>query len=531
MKKALRSENISKYLFIFSTIVVALFILRSRPFMKLPYDIWHHLMIMVSVHDTGEAFTFMPGFKESGALWHYFWGYLFRLLPSDDVFIWAKIIHVLQSLLAFSCYFAFSYQALVLLCRDVPRSSLRLPAMLAAILWLLGTGTFSMFHQLAWIQWYSVNYQGFTLPLYWLGMSQLLLVAYGELQRREFINRSLLILILFLIILVVHPMESLYFAISVGILLLIHLPKVIAFGRQYPVKILGMLFLVTVIPLSIAWAGKSLNLIRFPSFFSEPGFPALKDIFFYGGRAVVQEGLNRGWTAFSEMALVCLLCAPLLWVIVILGRKRNVIFLPVLFFLTIHALVFFMIPRVFWMAGIASVLSDATVVHRFNFVCAAFVFLPALLFLFSENPVRRPLQVFLGCFGIAMITFFLSQAAFHGTFYRNAQSLWKSLELRDTDRVGIQFSREDLRRLERIYRASLPADTGKPLLFYVRGDVAPLFRTVFRQFVFADRRMMPSRAEFLATAKAGNYIPIEVDLPDDYAKDEETFSGFYLEKH
>ena len=43
--------------------------------------------------------------------------------------------------------------------------------------------------------------------------------------------------------------------------------------------------------------------------------------------------------------------------------------------------------------------------------------------------------------------------------------------------------------------------------------------------------MMPSRAEFLATAKAGNYIPIEVDLPDDYAKDEETFSGFYLEKH
>ena len=88
-----------------------------------------------------------------------------------------------------------------------------------------------------------------------------------------------------------------------------------------------------------------------------------------------------------------------------------------------------------------------------------------------------------------------------------------------------------MRRLERIYRASLPADTGKPLLFYVRGDVAPLFRTVFRQFVFADRRMMPSRAEFLATAKAGNYIPIEVDLPDDYAKDEETFSGFYLEKH
>ena len=95
----------------------------------------------------------------------------------------------------------------------------------------------------------------------------------------------------------------------------------------------------------------------------------------------------------------------------------------------------------------------------------------------------------------------------------------------------MQLSGEDLKWLERIYRTNLPEDAKRPLLFYVRGDVAPLFRTVFRQFVFADRRMMPSRAEFLATAKAGNYIPIEVDLPDDYAKDEETFSGFYLEKH
>lgn len=166
MKRALSSEKLSKYLFIFSAIVVAIFIFCSRPFMKIPYDIWDHLMTIVSVHDTGEAFTFMPGIRLNQNTWHYFWGYLFRLLPFDDVFIWAKIIHVLQSLLAFSCYFSFSYQALALLFRHVPRSSLRLPAMLAAILWGLGTGTFSMLFQMAWIQWYSVNYQGFTLPLY-----------------------------------------------------------------------------------------------------------------------------------------------------------------------------------------------------------------------------------------------------------------------------------------------------------------------------------------------------------------------------
>jgi len=165
MKKALCSENISKYLLVFMMMVVAIFILRSRPFMKIPYDIWHHLMIIVSVHDTGEAFTFMPGFKESGVLWHYFWGYIFRLLPFDDVFIWAKIIHVLQSMFAFLGYFAFAYQALALLFRDVPRSSLRLPALFAAALWVAGTGTFSVFYQMAWIQWYSVSYQGFTLSL------------------------------------------------------------------------------------------------------------------------------------------------------------------------------------------------------------------------------------------------------------------------------------------------------------------------------------------------------------------------------
>lgn len=531
MKKGLCSENISKFLLVFTMMVVALFILRSRPFMKIPYDIWHHLMIIVSVHDTGEAFTFMPGFKESGVLWHYFWGYIFRLLPFNDVFIWAKIIHVLQSMFAFSCYFAFAYQALTLLFRDIPKSWLRLPALLATALWVAGTGTFSVFYQMAWIQWYSVSYQGFTMPLYWLGMSQLLLVAYGDLQRREFINRTIFILFIFLIILVVHPMESLYLAISVGLVLLINLPKMIAFGKQYPVKILGALFLFTAVPLTIAWIANSLNLIRVPAVLREPNIPLLKDIFFYGGRVVVQEGLNRGWNAFSEMALVSLCCAPLLWAFVIQRQRGKLISCPILFFLTMHALVFFLIPRVFWMAGVASVLSDAYVVHRFNFVCSAFVFLPALMFLFFEKPLWRPLHVFLGCLSIAIICFFLSHAVFHGTFYRNVQSLWKSLELRDTDRVGLQYSREDLKWLERIYRKNLPTDTGRPFLFYVRGDVAPLFRTVFRQFVFADRRIMPSREEFLATAKAGNYIPIEVDLPDDYPKDPEAFMGFSLEKY
>jgi len=499
--------------------------------MRIPYDIWHHLMIIVSVHDQGEAFTFMPGVKESGALWHYCWGYFFRLLTFNDVFIWAKIIHVLQSMFAFVCYFAFAYQAQVLLFRDIPRPSLRLPALLATLLWVSGTGTFSMVYQQAWIQWYSVSYQGFTMPLYWLGMSQLLLVAYGELQRHELIKRSLLLLLFFLIILVVHPMESLYFAITVGIILLINLPKMVAYGKQHPIKTLITVILVTSLSLIVLLAAQNLSLIRFPLFFTEPNIPLLKDIFYWGGRVVVQEGFNRGWAAFSEVAFFCLCCVPLLWAMVIFKRRKSMVSCAVLFFLTIHALVFFLIPRVFWMAGIASVVSDAYVVHRFNFICSAFVFLPALLLLFFENPLWRSLQVLLSCLSIAIICFFLSQAVFQGTFYRNVQSLWKSLELRDTDRVGMQFSKEDLKWLERIYRSSLPADAKRPLLFYVRGDVAPLFRTVFRQFVFADRRIMPSREEFLKTAKAGNYIPVEVDLPDDYPKDEETFGRFYLEKH
>jgi hypothetical protein len=531
VKTTLGSEKISKELLIFSIIIVVLFILRSRPFMQIPYDIWHHLMIIVSIHDTGEAFTFIPVIKESGVLWHYFWGYFFRLLPTNDVFIWAKIIHVLQSMFAFACYFAFSDQAFVLLFRDVPRSSLRLLAFLATVLWVLGTGTYSIIYQQAWIQWYSVNYQGFTLPLYWLGMSQLLLVAYGDLPWRAVMERTIILIFFFLIILLVHPMESLYFAITVGIILLTNLSKIISFSKQHPLKILMAVFLVTILPLTAALVAKELSLIRFPRFLMEPSIPLLKAIFVDGGRAVVEQGLNRGWTAFSEMAFFCFCCAPLLWVMVILKKRKSMISYAVLFFLTIHTLVFFLIPRIFWMAGIASILTDAIVVHRFNFICSAFVFLPALLFLIFENHLWHSLQVFLACLTAAVVCLFLSQTIFHGTFYRNAQSLWKSLELCETDRVGIQFSKQDLKWLERIYLRSLPPDTGKPLLFYVRGDVAPLFRTVFRQMVFANRRDLRSREEFLATAKALNFTPVEVDLPEDYPKDVETFLYFALEKH
>jgi len=531
MKTRMRAEKISKYLFIFLIVFVALFILRSRPFMKIPYDIWDHLMTIVSVHDTGEAFTFMPGIRLNEVLWHYGWGYFFRLIPFNDVFIWAKIIHVLQSLFAFVCYFAFAYQALVLLFRDVPRPSLRLAAFLATVLWVSGTGTFSMFYQQAWIQWYSVNYQGFTMPLYWLSMSQLLLVAYGDLPRRAVIERGLLLILFFLIILVVHPMESIYFAITVGIILLINIPKIISFGKRHPLKTLTAVFFVTGLTLSVAFLAKELSLIRFPGFFMEPNIPLIKATFANGGRAVVEQGLNRGWAAFSEMAFFCLCCAPLLWVMVILKKRKVMLSCAVLFFLTIHSLAFFLIPRVFWMAGIASVLTQATFVHRFNFICSAFIFLPALLLLFFENSLWRSLYVFLGCFAAAMACFFLSQTMFHGTFYGNVQSLWKSLELRETDRVGVQFSEKDLKWLERIYLSNLPPNTGKPFLFYVRGDVAPLFRTVFRQMVFADRRLLPSREEFLVMAKARNFTPVEVDLPEDYPKDAETFRGFSLEKH
>ena len=77
---------------VFYTIVLSflVFIFLSNPFLKIPYDMWHHLLKIVSLHDDGKPFAFFPEALEGRFLWHLYYAKLFKLVGINDIFVWAK---------------------------------------------------------------------------------------------------------------------------------------------------------------------------------------------------------------------------------------------------------------------------------------------------------------------------------------------------------------------------------------------------------------------------------------------------------
>jgi hypothetical protein len=117
----MNSKTLKTYNIIFYSLVAAafLFILLSNPFLKLPYDPWDNLLRIVSLHDEGKCFYFWPGYGcTNRILWHEIWAKVFKIIGINDIFIWAKIIHVFQFFIAGICLYYFSKTALTILIKS-----------------------------------------------------------------------------------------------------------------------------------------------------------------------------------------------------------------------------------------------------------------------------------------------------------------------------------------------------------------------------------------------------------------------------
>ena len=155
-----------RFFFMVSFGISLIFVLKSNPFLKLPYDVWHHLMLMRGLFETGQPEVTMPHTSRHEVVWHFLWAHLFHFLNIDDVFFWAKIIHVSQFLWAFFSIFFFTFTTLLIFYKNKDKFLLRIGALISSWAFILGASTFSVQYQLSWVLWYSVNYQGFSLPSY-----------------------------------------------------------------------------------------------------------------------------------------------------------------------------------------------------------------------------------------------------------------------------------------------------------------------------------------------------------------------------
>jgi hypothetical protein len=525
MKTSKDKSAFHDYIFFYIAVLLFLsFILISQPFMKIPFDIWEHLMRIVSIYDTGTCFLFWPEDRVSSLFfWHWLWAKIFTLFHISNIFVWARIIHVVQFLISsFSVYF-FSKTIYHLLDKDHKDIQCDFLALSSTLLWFLGNGTISIYQQ-AWINWYSVTYQGLSMPLLWFILALTITLFYEEsLTRPKILFYQLLIVTISLLILFIHPTEFIFYCISLMILFVLNWKQSYHYIRNH-----YLLLMILISSLVVLFSTIKINrLLPVPILLHKVNFhqliAAIQDV----GYWVTHGGGNRFPYAISEIAIFSILCAVLFRIYLFVSRDG--IQRKIYDFLLIVSIFFLIIPLNGTLAGVIGIVTHKDIVWRFFFGSAWFIFLPLTISRISRTFFKKNQMVYVFTFNLTLIILFcfLSRFFFYHSFYQNTLSV---IQLLDANKVGLQYSKSDLNTLADIVRQQDISIEGKTNIFYIRGDMAPILRTVFRKYVYADRRYLQPKASFYEKSFAKQYHLVDIELPANFPKDEEIFRYFDLEK-
>jgi hypothetical protein len=519
-----RSARLYNLFFYIIVLLSLLFIFISQPFMKIPFDIWEHLMRIASIYDTGTCFLFWP--EDTGTsmnFWHWIWAQVFIVLNIPDIFVWAKIIHVTQFLIATLTVYHFSKTAFQFLYVEHTELAIKFLALSSTLLWFLGNGTISIYQQ-AWINWYSVTYQGISIPLLWYILALTIRLLYeGSLDITKKSFYLIQITLALLLILLIHPTEFVYYVINLFVLFAAHIRRCLGYIRRNLAS-LAMLILCLIIfftqiiqnewlPLPVLFHGLKLTVL----------LQNIQEI----GQWVTQGGGNRFPYALSEATIFAMICAVLYRIRLFFSRNGTDIKLYD-FFLVSSAL-FLFIPLNGTLAGIAGITTHKEIVWRFFFGSAWFLFLPFIIDRVVIRLMKKETIHYSFILNIVLIIafIFLSRTFFYQSFYLNANSI---IQLTNPYKVGLQYSKNDLEQLTTIIRQNDILADGRINMFYIRGDMAPILRTVLRKYVYADRRYLWPKATFFEKGLNKKYRLIDIDLPDDFPKNDEIFRYFNLEK-
>ncbi|MHB9099855.1 MAG: hypothetical protein ACYC5X_18780, partial [Syntrophales bacterium] len=367
-------NKLKTYNILFYSLVAAaiLFILLSNPFLVKEYDPWRaHLKCIAEYYNNGVS-------ESGGRIWHLVWARIFKFIGIGDIFIWAKIIHVFQFILAATVLYYFSKTALTILIKSNSSKlqgikpsegfPLKILSLFAVFLWFIGNGTFSatlsIAYQQAWIMWYSVTYQGLTIPLFWYCTTLTLINFYEELSLKKTLLCVIQIAIASFIIAKVHPQELLYYIIQIPIILLVNINRIIIIKNKIALFItIPGTFLIIFIAIKY-FVDRALPPI-FYLILSHIGqlFQKINVL----GHSVI-DNLNRFPNSFSEIAIISLIAMIIFRVNYLFIKDKNISFNRNFFdLLLVLSLLFFLIPMVPFPAGVAAYITDPTLVYRFFF--------------------------------------------------------------------------------------------------------------------------------------------------------------------
>lgn len=507
--------------------ILLTFVFLSHPFLKIPYDVWDHLIKIRNIYDNGNCYLYWPGDLSFMCLWHFLWAGLFKILSINDTFVWARIIHVSQSILAAGAIYYFSRTVYRILRPDIEKFHLNILSWIAVLLWFIGNGTHSIVHQQSWIMWYSVNYQGFTLPLFWYMSAIVLQYFFENPSKLRIIFIILQVIFISAVISAAHPSEQIYFFIHMIILCIIQYKVLLSFRTK--TYIYFALAVVSGIGFFILLFKN--QLLPMPITIQNTTWAEIVSKIQWIGFMNVDGGWNRFPNSFSEIAILSISLA-LIYRIFMFMKPDRPSMRRCFDYLLISSCLFLIIPLTKITSGIIGYVTFSETVWRFVFASPWFIFIPFITYRTIFLLKRRVSLLIITVNIIVIISVFLiSKYVSYQAFYGNVQSLISSLDIK---KVGIQYSSKDIIKLLDIIQNHEKnfAQKDKPNLLYMRSDLGIIAKAVYGRDVYMAKVRMPQlTVESFYNRKLDiRYNLIDVDVPASFPKDIEIIKYFNIEK-
>lgn len=482
-------------------LITFVFILYSNPFLRFPYDPWEFLISIENIY----GFDELPS-KRGG--WYIFWANFFYLFSIDDFFYRAKIIHIVQTIICLSSVYFFSHVVIRNLFKHIDKQSLSYLSYWSAIIWVTIFSTFSVYYHQVWLMWYSVTYQ-VSLAFFWYitGLTVILLCE----KNNMLIKWWYIIQIAFLsyLILIIHPMELVYYLMYLILLVVVFFKKII-----FSIK--DKYYTAIILFLTIGWAVYTFfdvyYLDKTPQIFKVWGDDGLTlgqvyNEIMMDGKLLV-DGENRASSAINELMFVCLfICggglSALVWSKM---AKKNVVFSMELLIFCLISAGFVCLPLIQLSAGILSTIAESSVVNRFYYSSSIYIIIPIGVYYawFLYNKKVNLLKTNISIVSILLLTFcFSAYSSSGGNYYKNIKSIYNSF---DGTTIDFHLSSKQIKNigeLLELYEQEIEPN-GRPIIYYARADIAFIIKYIYKRDVYwIGRRHNPTINDFYNFLREG----------------------------
>jgi len=488
--------NILFYLVLFLGFIALLY---SNPFLRYPYDMIHHLIVMDDIYmqliDPAQKFVgiwanyiyimipigeYEPLVLDRPRyLWHYMWAEVFACLNIDStqMIFRAKIIHIVQTMISFASIYYFSHVVLRNVFKRISTQQLRWLSLWSVLIWVTIFATFSANHHQVWMMWYSVNYQ-ITLPLFWymLGLTLVLLLEETPWKIKLFFAFQILLLSRFT--LQVHSMEFLYYLMHMAIFSLVFIDKVYFLLKRYFYIVIPVIFAIVYIAKNYQ-PEKSLIF----NYLSLEKLPKLYEYILQAG-AFLLSGYNRASASVNEL-MYFILYFGIVFIIYLLWQKYNkreiMIQFRVLFFIILTSL-FILIPLYQLSGGLFSVITSMLVVNRLYYSSSLFVLIPIFTYYILQGYKSKYIHLFIALSLTLVIIFSKHSAVLNHNYYKNIQSLKDSF---NEQKVGFNLSQFQINMIKKQLDTYEKNNTShKEIRYYARADIAFIIKYLFHKSVY-----------------------------------------------